>query len=213
MTRACQPVPAEYPFLLMTCAMTLQWACQPCACKKTSELASPGRLIWTISNSNVLALARIHKHSPYILLRSGTKAKTRGESSANFVNATDEQVASMWISVYLVCKLGLCVYKWHSMQHIFISLVGWKYSCTVRKASRTRRFESEGAPQWAQARESRPQVAHVHIETTLQSIQWRPWRFERLRRYTGTARQRSFFPLIKFNYAIGAAFSGRMAWA
>jgi hypothetical protein len=42
-------------------------------------------------------------------LRSGTKAKTRGESSANFVNATDEQVASMWISVYLVCKLGLCV--------------------------------------------------------------------------------------------------------
>jgi hypothetical protein len=152
MTRACQPVPAEYNLLLMTCAMTLQWACQPCSWTNSSELASPGRLIWAISNSNVLALARIHKHSPYRLLRSGTKAKTRGESSANFVNATDEQVASMWISGNFVCKLGLCVYKWHSMQHIFISLVGWKYSCTVRKASRTRRFESEGAPQWVHAR-------------------------------------------------------------
>ena len=59
--------------------------------------------------------------------------------------------------------------------------------------------------------ECRPQVAHVHSATTFQSIQWRPWRFERLKSYTESSRQSPFFPLIKFNYAIGAVVSGGMA--
>ncbi len=57
-------------------------------------------------------------------------------------------------------------------------------------------------------KEGRPHVAHVPSATTFQSIQWRPWRFERLKRYKGSSRQRPFFPLIKFNYAYGAVVFG-----
>jgi hypothetical protein len=59
--------------------------------------------------------------------------------------------------------------------------------------------------------ECRPQVAHVHTETTFQLIHVRLWRLGGLRRYTPTVRRDSFFPLIKFNYAIGAAFSDGLA--
>ena len=197
----------------MTCTMTLQWAFQPCAWKNTSELSSPGRLIWAISYSNVLALARIHKHSPNRLLRSGTKAKTRGESSANFVNAKDEQVASMWLSVYLVCKLGLCVLELHIMQHkfkvacmIIMYLYSWKSFAHTPLRMRGGPSMSHGTRCW-------PQVSDLHTATTLQSNHLRLWRLVVLGRHPPTVRHYLCVLVIKFNYAIGAAESDGFAGA
>ena len=61
--------------------------------------------------------------------------------------------------------------------------------------------------------ECRPQVAHVHTETTLQLIHVRHCRLGRLRRYTAAVRPNSSFLLLKFNYAIGAALAGNLPFS